>query len=125
MPALALGREMLLGTRLSETFTAIPDWVLLGLSGLFVVGVLPVRNWTRRDVLERSANAARRFLDKLPERVMSTEAAESRGDISLEEATERKIRIQRDADRLAAVDGVGRFLYLLPELPVTVIPTLI
>lgn len=42
---------------------------------------------------------------------MSIEAAESRGDLSVEEATERKARVQLDADRIATDDGVGRLLY--------------
>jgi flagellar biosynthesis component FlhA len=116
VPAVALGREMLLRTELWEMVSAVPSWLSIGLSALFVVGIIPVRRWIRKDVLDRTAEAARQFLNGLPERMMSIEAAESREEISAEEAAEQKTHVQRAADRVAAIHGVGRFLYWLLKL---------
>lgn len=44
---------------------------------------------------------------------MAIEAEISRGTISVDDGNRRKQAIQREIDRVAAVDGVGRFLYLL------------
>ena len=96
--------------------SAVPTWLSVGLSVLFVVGIIPVRRWIRNDVLDRTAKASRKLLDSLPERMMWIEAAESRREISMEESTKRQTQVQRAADRVAAIDGVGRFLYLLLKL---------
>lgn len=116
MPAIALGREMLLGTELWELVSAVPTWLSAGLSVRFVVGIIPVRKSIRKNVLDRTAEASRQFLNALPERMMSIDAAESRGEISMGEFAERKMQVQRDVDRAAAIHGVGRFLYLLLKL---------
>ena len=116
VPAVALGRGMLLRTELWEMVSAVPSWLSIGLSALFVVGIIPVRRWIRKDVLDRTAEAARQFLNGLPERMMSIEAAESRREISVEEAAARKTQVQRDVDWVSAIDAVGRFLYLLLKL---------
>ncbi|MEX2443146.1 MAG: FHIPEP family type III secretion protein [Alkalispirochaeta sp.] len=116
VPAVALGREMLLRTELWKMVSVVPSWLSIGLSALFVVGIIPVRSWIRKEVLERTAEGARQFLDSLPERMMSIEAAESREEISAEEAAEQKTHVQRAADRVAAIHGVGRLLYLLLKL---------
>lgn len=47
---------------------------------------------------------------------MSIDAAVSRREISMEQSTERKTHVQRDVDRVAAIDGVERFLYSLLKL---------
>tara|TARA_B100000614_G_scaffold188044_1_gene169026 strand:+ start:403 stop:1077 length:675 start_codon:yes stop_codon:yes gene_type:complete len=116
VPAIALGREMFLRTELWDVVSAVPTWFSAGLSVMFVVGIIPVRKWIRKNVLDRTSEASRQFLNGLPERMMAIDAAESRGEISMEEAAARKMQVQRAADRAAAIDGVGRFLYLLLKL---------
>lgn len=116
VPAVALGREMLLRTELWELVSAVPTWLSAGLSVLFVVGIIPVRTWIRKEVLDRTAEASRQSLNGLPERMMVIDAAENRREISMVESTRRKTQVQRDVDRVAAIDGVGRFLYLLLKL---------
>lgn len=116
VPAIALGREMLLRTELRELVSMAPTWLSTGFAVLFVVGIIPLQRWIRTDVLDRTAGAARNSLDKLPEQMMTIEAAECRREISMEEATERKAQVQRGADRMAAIDGVGRVLYWLLKL---------
>lgn len=116
VPAIALGLEISLRTELWNLLSAVPVWFSTGLSVLFVVAVFPVRKWIQESVIERTAEAAREFLDQLPQRMMSIEAAESRSEISVEEATERKMQIHRDVDRMSAIDGTGRLLYLVLKL---------
>lgn len=107
---------MLLRTELWDVVSTVPMWFSVGVSVLFVVGIIPVRKWIRKDVLEWTAEASRQFLNGLPERMMAIDAAASRREISMEESTERKTQVQRAADRVATTDGVGRFLYLLLKL---------
>jgi len=116
VPAVALGREILLRMELWEVVSTVPIWLSAGLTVLLVVGIIPARRWIRKDVLDRTKDSARQFLDSLPERMMSVEAAECRREISMEEATERKTQVQRAADRVATIHGVGRFLNLLLKL---------
>ncbi|MDA3949476.1 MAG: hypothetical protein PF508_09625 [Spirochaeta sp.] len=113
VPAIALGRQILLSTGPSMLTTMVPTWLSGGIAAFTVMAILPVRTWIRRRILERTAQGARQFLDSLPVRMMEIEAEISRGAISFVDGNRRKRLIQREMDRVAAVDGVGRFLYLL------------
>jgi flagellar biosynthesis component FlhA len=66
--------------------------------------------------LELSSKAAREHLERLPEKMMAIEAQLSHGKLDQGEADQAKARIHRQADRLAANDGLGRFLYALLKL---------
>lgn len=116
VPALALGREMFLGTDVSNLLSAVPIWMPATIAVLFTSGIIPLRRWIRQDVLDRTAEFARRFLDELPGKVMAIEAAESRGDITIEDTSARRAQIQRDVDRIGAIDGCSRFLHVLLKI---------
>ena len=116
VPAVALGREILLRSGLSPIIARVPAGPTAGVAALFIIAIIPVRRWVRKNILERTADAARQSLNELPRRVISIEAAENRRDISMEEATERKARIRRDLDRIAAIDALGRLFYLLLKI---------
>lgn len=116
VPAIALGREILLSTGPSTLIATVPTWLSGGIAALTVMAILPVRTWIRRRNLERTGNAARQCMVHLPERMMEIEAETSRGAISVDDGNRRKQMIQREMDRAAAVDGVGRFLYLLLKI---------
>ena len=113
VPAVALGREFLLRSGLSTIIARVPAGPTAGIAALFIIAIIPVRRWARKNILERTADAARQSLNELPRRVIAIEAAENRRDISMKEATERKAQIQRDLDRIAVMDALGRLFYLL------------
>jgi len=116
VPGLALGRALILRTDLWDLLSRAPTWLSAGLSVLIIVGTIPARRGIRKNVLDRAADNARHFQDKLPERLLAIEAAENRGETTIEKASKRKTQILREADRKVAIDGVGRFLYVLLKL---------
>lgn len=116
VPAIALAREILLSANSSTFITMVPTWMTGGTAALAVIAAISIRKWIQSRILDRTAQAARQFLDELPKRVMRIEADVTRGVTALDDADRRKLRLQREMDRVAAIDGVARFLYLLLKI---------
>jgi hypothetical protein len=112
VPALSLGHQMLT-TNFLTIITPMPVWFTGGLAGLVVIFAIPCRKWIRRNALDRPMQTARQSMDKLPGHMTALEAKVSDGSMKPDEADHCKFQLQRQMDRLAAIDGTGRFLYLL------------
>lgn len=118
VPALALGIQML-RVEFRAIITPMPLFFsgpLIGLAGFALITIVPARKWIRRSILELSMKTARGFLERLPGKMMEIETQLSLGKLDLNEADRLKALIQRQVDRLAANDGLGRLLYYLLKL---------
>jgi type III secretion protein V len=116
VPALALGRQMLLRTEYWTTVAPMPVWLSGGVAALVVIAIFLARPWVRRTALERPMHAAYEGLDDYPRRAMAIDAEVNRGSIEPVEAARRKSELQRRTDRLAAIEGSGRLLFTLLKI---------
>lgn len=115
VPALSLGGQMLT-TKFQAIITPMPVWFTGALASLVLILIIPCRKWIRKNALERPMQSTRLGLDKLPGRIMAIEAKVSVGSMQPDEADRCKFKIQRQLDRLAAIDGTSRFLYLMIKI---------
>jgi hypothetical protein len=115
VPALSLGRQMLT-TEFQAIITPVPVWFTGDLASLTLILIIPCRKWIRKNALERPTQSARQGLDQLPGRIMAIEAKASEGSMEHDEADRCKFGIQRQLDRSTAIDGPGRFLYLMIKI---------
>jgi type III secretory pathway component EscV len=113
VPALALGRQILLSTEYWTTVAPIPVWLSGGVAALVVIAIVLARPWIRSTALERPMDAAHEGLDDYPRRAMAIDEEVSRGSIKPDEGDRRKNELQRSTDRSAAIEGSGRILFTL------------
>jgi len=118
IPAINLGLHML-RSKFWMVFEAMPLYffiLLIGLAGLILIMIIPARQLIHQNTLDLSSKAAREYLEILPKKMMAIEAQLSLGQLDQGRADQAKAQIQRQVDRLAANDGLGRLLYVLLKL---------